>query len=226
MSQAEEKPQAAGGQQWLTAMLGPQSLEDAGWRLMAQDARLITAQKGARLFQAGDPCREFVMVLDGSIRVQYLDEEGNEIVIYRVQGGETCILTTSCLLGQTAYPAEGIVEEPLQAALVPLATFRRALASEAVRNFVFAAMGRRLADLMRRIDELAFRRLDRRLAQYLLRQGCVVEATHQEIAVELGSAREVVSRLLKDFERKGWLVLGRGRIEICQSAALARLACD
>ncbi|MFQ5488067.1 MAG: Crp/Fnr family transcriptional regulator [Gammaproteobacteria bacterium] len=226
MSEGVEQPQTASGQHWLATMLGPQSMADAGWRLMARDARLIRAEKGARLFQAGDPCREFVMVLAGSLRVQYLDGEGNEIVIYRVRTGETCILTTSCLLGHANYPAEGIVEKPLQAALVPLDTFRRALDSEAVRIFVFAALGRRLVDLMVRIDELAFQRMDRRLAQYLVRHGGVVEATHQEIAVELGSAREVVSRLLKDFERKGWLVLGRGRIELRQLAALARLACD
>ncbi len=118
------------------------------------------------------------------------------------------------------------VEEPRQAALVPLDTFRRALDSEAVRNFVFAALGRCLVDLMVRIDELAFQRMDRRLPPYLVGQGGVVEAIHQKIAVEVGSAREVVSRLLKDFERKGWLVLGRGRIERRQPAALARLACD
>ncbi len=226
MTQTEKRPRREEGADWLRAFPAVQSRNDPGWRLMARDARLVEADKGTRLFQAGDPCREFVMVLAGAIRVQYLDEQGNEIVIYRVRAGETCILTTSCLLGQVNYPAEGIVDAPLRAALVPLATFRAALASEAVRDFVFATMGRRLMELMLRIDELAFRRMDRRLAQYLLARGRVVEATHQEIAVELGSAREVVSRLLKDFERRGWLRLGRGRIEIREPEALAGLACD
>ncbi len=207
--------------------LGSGCLQDEGWRLLAERAVRLQAPAGRRLFQAGDPCREFLLVLQGCIRVQYLDETGNEIVLYRVRAGETCILTTSCLLGDADYPAEGLVEEDLVATAVTLPVFRRALASEAVRNFVFAAMGRRLVDLMLRIDELAFRRLDRRLARHLLdRRTAVVHTTHQDIAVELGSAREVVSRLLKDFERKGWVRLGRGRIEILHAGALAALAGD
>ncbi len=210
----------------LAAMLGDTALREPGWQLIARHAVDFRAPAGERLFQAGDPCRHFVLVLEGSIRVQYLDEEGNEIVLYRVSQGETCILTTSCLLGASAYPAEGIVETALRAALAPAAVFRQALACEAVRDFVFTAMGRRLVDLMRRIDELAFRRLDRRLARYLLGRGEEVRVTHQEIAVELGSAREVVSRLLKDFERRGWVSLGRGHIKVHAPEALSRLACD
>lgn len=225
MSETEES-QASRTGQWLAALVGEEGMADEGWRLLARHGRRITAPAGACLFHVGEPCTHFVLVLAGTVRVQYVDEAGNEIVLYRVRAGETCILTTSCLLGDRCYPAEGFVETPLEAVLVPLAVFRRALASEAVRNYVFAAMSRRLVDLMLRIDELAFRRMDRRLAHYLLGQGKVVAATHQEIAVELGTAREVVSRLLKDFERRGWVSLGRGRIEVRERAALEDLACD
>ncbi len=226
MSEQAKEPQSPPADHWLASLLGEEALADEGWRLLARHGQRITAPRGAHLFRVGEPCTRFVLVLAGTARVQYVDEEGNEIVLYRVRAGETCILTTSCLLGERCYPAEGIVESPLEAVLVPLAVFRRALASEAVRNYVFAAMGRRLVDLMLRIDELAFRRMDRRLAHYLLGQGTVLAATHQEIAVELGTAREVVSRLLKDFERRGWVSLGRGRIEIRATEALAELACD
>jgi len=224
-----KKPENAGLSgvpSWLAAVIPAGDLTDAGWQLVADNARLISTERGTELFHAGDPCRDFVIVLAGCIRVQYLDVHGNEIVLYRVQRGETCILTTSCLLGYTAYPAEGIVEETLQAALLPVAVFRRALAYESVRNFVFASMGKRIVDLMMLIDDIAFRRMDKRLAQFLLKQARCLHITHQDIAVELGSAREVISRLLKDFERRGWVSLRRGQIEIHDPEHLAELGCD
>ncbi len=210
----------------LSALLGEGGASGSGWRLIGQHAQLMRADRGTEMFRAGDPCQHFVIVLAGCIRVQYLDHNGNEIVLYRVQKGETCILTTSCLLGNARYPAQGIVEEPLEAAMVPMAVFRQALAHEPVRNYVFNTMGKRLVDLMLLVEEVAFRRLDGRLAQHLLKHGNVVRATHQEIAVELGSAREVISRLLKDFERKGWIAMRRRRIDILQPRALEKLECD
>lgn len=199
---------------------------DPGWRLLAAEARIVSLTAGAALFRIGDPCRDFVIVLDGSIRVQYSDAQGHEIVLYRVRRGETCILTTSCLMGGAAYPAEGLVEDDARLAVVSLAVFRRALNHEGFRNFVFATMGRRILDLMLVIDEVAFRRLDRRLAEYLAARGAAIDATHYQIAVELGSAREVVSRLLKEFERRGWVGLHRGHIEIRDRDALREFSCD
>ncbi len=211
---------------WLNALPDEARVSDPGWRLIGRHARIMDAPAGTELFRAGDPCSHFVIVLSGCVRVQYLDHNGNEIVLYRVREGETCILTTSCLLGQARYPAQGVAEETLQAALVPMPVFQEALAHEPVRAYVFNTLGRRLVDLMLLIEEVAFRRMDGRLAQYLLKQGEVVRATHQEIAVELGSAREVVSRLLKDFERKGWIAMQRRRIEILERRALEELGCD
>ena len=207
-------------------MLGEEQNPDPGWQLIARHGQVMSAPAGTEIFRAGDPCNHFVIVLSGSVRVQYLDQNGNEIVLYRVLEGETCILTTSCLLGQARYPAQGIAEEQLQAALVPMKIFQKALAHEPVRNYVFNTLGKRLADLMVLIEEVAFRRMDGRLAHYLLKHGDVVRATHQEIAVELGSAREVISRLLKDFERKGWIAMQRRRIDILDRQALDRLGCD
>ena len=210
----------------ITAVIPAADVADPGWRLLAEEARTVSLAAGAVLFKAGDPCREFVIVLGGSIRVQYSDAEGHEIVLYRVRRGETCILTTSCLMGGAAYPAEGLVEEDAKLAVVSLAVFRRALNHEAFRNFVFTTMGRRILDLMLVIDEIAFRRLDHRLAEYLAARGGAVDTTHYQIAVELGSAREVVSRLLKEFERRGWVGLQRGHIEIRDRDALREFSCD
>jgi len=210
----------------IAAVVPAADFADPGWRLLAAKSRTISLAAGTVLFKIGDLCRDFVIVLDGCIRVQYSDAEGHEIVLYRVRRGETCILTTSCLMGGAAYPAEGVVEEDARLAVVPLAVFRHALNHEDFRNFVFTTMGRRIVDLMLVIDEVAFRRLDRRLAEYLSERGGAIDTTHYQIAVELGSAREVVSRLLKEFERRGWVGLQRGHIEIRDHDALREFSCD
>jgi CRP/FNR family transcriptional regulator len=167
-------------------------------------------------------------VLDGSVRVQKLGENGREIVLYRVGRGETCLLTTSCLIARERYPAEGITETEVRAAALPVEVFNEALAlSAAFRGFVFAAFGARLAELMALIEAVAFERVEARLARRLLEAETAsgeVIATHQELAAELGTAREVVSRFLKEFERRGYVRLARGRIEIAERAALEKLA--
>ncbi len=139
--------------------------------------------------------------------------------------GESCILTTSCLMAGEAYSAEGIAETELRAAIVPDALFHDLLGrSPAFRRFVFAACGKRLADLLCLVQQVAFERIDARLAQHLLdrpaRNG-VVTVTHQTLAAELGTAREVVSRQLKNFERRGWVRLQRGSIALLRPDGLA-----
>jgi CRP/FNR family transcriptional regulator len=167
-------------------------------------------------------------VLDGSVRVQKLGENGREIVLYRVGRGETCLLTTSCLIARERYPAEGITETEVRAAALPDEPFNEALAlSSEFRGFVFASFGARLAELMALIEAISFGRIDARLARRLLESETAsgeVIATHQELAAELGTAREVVSRFLKEFERRGYVRLARGRIEIAERAALEKLA--
>jgi len=150
-------------------------------------------------------------------------ENGREIVLYRVSGGETCVMTTACLLAHENYGAEGMAETDITAVAISNTTFRTLLgASERFRDFVFSAYGERLADLMVLVEEVAFRRLDLRLADFLVKNqnGGTIETTHQALAVELGSVREVVSRVLKEFERRGWVKLARGRIEVMNDGGL------
>ena len=158
--------------------------------------------------------------------MQKIAENGREIVLYRVEGGQSCILTTNCLITGDEYSAEGITEGEVEALILPAATFRALLAcSEIFRGFVFSAYATRISGLLMLIEEVAFGRIDARLAGWLAERGQgELKATHQEIAVELGTAREVVSRQLKEFERRGWLTLGRGRLEILDVAAMAALA--
>jgi len=152
---------------------------------------------------------------------------GREIVLYRVEAGQSCVLTTACLLAYEDYSAEGVAETDLRAVLVPRRTFEELIArSPEFRRFVFTAYARRITDLFGLIDDIVFQRMDVRLATRLLdlaRDG-TVEATHHALAAELGSAREVISRLLGEFQRRGWVSQGRGELRILDADALIRLS--
>ena len=164
-------------------------------------------------------------MLEGSIRVRKLAPQGKELLLYRVAAGESCILTSSCLLGARDYTASAIAETDVSVLAMPRALFLDLLGSEpAFRNEVFELFAARLADLMTLVDAVAFQRLDQRLAGRLLGHGAIVTISHLELAQELGSVREIVSRLLGDFAQRGALRLGRGRIEILDAALLRRIA--
>lgn len=181
------------------------------------------------VFHQGDACEQYLVVLQGCVRVQALSVSGREIVLYRVKDGESCVITTSCLLGREEYPAEGITETETRALAIPRPVFDRALEQSATfRRFVFQNQGARLSDLIRRVEDVAFGRLDAKLARFLMdwsqRHDGEILLTHQQLATELGTAREVISRQLKQFERRGWLVAGRGKLLIRDLDALERLA--
>ena len=188
----------------------------------------IAAPAGAVLFRPGDLAAYYLLLLRGTVRVQLVTADGHTILLYRVRPGESCTLTMSSLLGQEAYAAEGLAETEVRGLGLPTALFERLIAeSHAFRQLVFAAFGRRLADLMLLLDEVAFRPMDARLAGWLLEQagsGGFLPVTHQAIAAELGTAREVVSRRLKELARQGLVRLARGQIELADQVGLRRLA--
>ncbi len=213
---------------WTTAIPGLSGLDPASRQFLRDAAHRITAPAGTVIFREGMACQAFLILLDGQVRVQKVGENGREIALYRVSPGETCVVTTVCLMTERDYDAEGVAESDIIAQAMPLATFRALLArSEAFRDFVFRAYGTRISDLLLLIEEVSFGRIDQRLAACLLERASVageLVATHQEIAAELGTAREVVSRQLKEFEHRGWLGLARGHIVLHDRAALSGLA--
>jgi CRP/FNR family transcriptional regulator len=196
--------------------------------LLLEATQPVSLPPGAPAFRAGSACEHYLLVISGSVRVQQLAESGREIVLYRVHGGETCVLTTACLLAHERYSAEAIAETAVEALALPQRVFDHLIGQSSVfRDFVFNAYASRLTELMVLVQEVAFGRIDARLAQRLLQRRNSddrVTLTHYELAVELGTAREVISRQLKDFEHRGWVRLERGQIDILEPGALAARA--
>ncbi len=203
-------------------------LDEDSATLLGNAGRRVNVPRGTVLFRAGDRCHTFLMVLDGAVRVQMASETGREIVLYRVGRGETCIVTTACLLTDKPYSAEAVAETDIDAVALAAGPFHELVArSAAFRDFVFASFGNRLTGMMMLIEEVAFGRVDLRLARFLADRRDTtggLDTTHQALAVELGTAREVVSRQLKEFERRGFVTLSRGRIQVLDPAALLALA--
>jgi CRP/FNR family transcriptional regulator len=189
----------------------------------AQHLRLVQVDAGAPLFGTGEPCRGLPLVLEGEVRVALRSPQGRALELYRVPRGELCVLSTTCLLGQRTLPAEGTAVGPVRLALLDVDGFDTCCSQAPFRRFVFSTLADRLTDLMALVEAVAFQRLDQRLAQALLGHGPVVHTTHQALADELGSVREIVSRLLGRFERAGWVRAGRERIEVLDVTALRDL---
>jgi CRP/FNR family transcriptional regulator len=213
---------------WTTRVEGLDGLEPEARAALLAAGTMATAPRGTVLFGPGRSPDTLILLLVGTVRVQQTSDTGREVFLYRVQAGETCVLTTACLLAREEYPAEGIAESDLRAILVPRSAFEDLLGrSPSFRRFVFATCARRITDLVEVIEEIAFRRVDVRLALKLLAlagSDGTVHATHQALAVELGTAREVVSRQLQEFQRRGWVALSRGSLTVTDRAALERLA--
>ena len=190
-------------------------------------ARHVQLPAATVFYREGDDATQLALVGTGDVRVLKLSDSGREITLYHVRDGQICLVNMLCVfLGRPAM-ATAIVEDTTDAVLVPAATLRAWVQREdPVRRFIFATMATRMLDVMTLVEEVAFRRMDERIAALLLdrfgSRGAKLNTTHEEIAAELGTAREVVSRVLKNFERVGTIALGRGEIELRDEAALRR----
>jgi len=212
---------------WIDRFMGLSRLEPAIKSLLVERSNVVNMPEGSVIFGPGKSPENLLLLLDGTVRVQQISDAGREVVLYRVHAGESCVLTTACLLAYEDYSAEGIAETPVRAVAIPRKVFDDLISqSEAFRNFVFSAYSKRITDLFHVIDEIAFRRMDIRLAQKLLEleKDGIVKSTHQKMAAELGTAREVISRQLSEFQRRDWVVQTRGQIELKDPASIKKLA--
>ncbi|PPD46491.1 MAG: Crp/Fnr family transcriptional regulator [Methylocystis sp.] len=202
-------------------------LDEPTKTLLRESAIRKQIPRGAILFRPGDQCVQFPLIVSGTVRIQRITESGREIVLYRVSTNETCILTTASLLSADNYAAEGVAETDVVAYIVPSERFAALMnASSGFRAIVFDGYSRRIATLMSRIEEIVCTRINVRLAERLLAlrgAGDRISVTQQALAADLGTAREVVGRTLKSFERSGWVKLSRGGAEITDAAALRAL---
>ncbi|HEY9119637.1 MAG TPA: Crp/Fnr family transcriptional regulator [Marinobacter sp.] len=182
-----------------------------------EKARMMQFPPGQILFSAGQHCHGLPLVLGGRVKVQMTGASGHSIVLYRMGADDICTLSIGCLMTGRAYRAEAVVEEGAETLMIPRGVFDRLMDQSAgFRLGIMESYGRRLDDLMLLVEEVAFRRMDKRLEEWLRSRAVrgPVVITHQELAVELGTAREVVSRLLKELERREMVQLSRGRIEV------------
>lgn len=184
--------------------------------------------KGTRLFQPGQDCPGYVVVHEGTIRVSITAESGREIVLYRVRPGDVCLQTFNALIHGALYTAEGLAETDLVIEVVPPEAFQERVASDrAFRMRLFGAVADRFSDLERLVEDVALTGIPARLARALLRladSDDAVNLRHEALAIEIGSAREVVSRQLAAFSRTGLISGTRGVIHLLSRSGLKALA--
>ena len=191
------------------------SVSESAKERIAQHCQPFTIGAGVRVFETSDTCQMMPIVTSGDIRVFSESDNGREITLYRVNQQQLCILTISCLLSGDRYPANAITESEVSGVSIPKALFMELFAEQtSFREQVLQTFSYRITELMQLLDAVTFKKLDLRLAQFLITHGPDIALSHQAIADELGSVREMVSRLLKQFEEKGWLQLSRKLIRV------------
>jgi len=183
----------------------------------------MTVPADTVLFSENAACQGFPLVLDGEIKVSRHSGDGRSLELYRVVPGELCLVSSASLFRPQPLSAFGITTRPSTFLLIGPDLFKRWIETPAFRNDVLGLFAERMSDLTALVDAVAFHKLDRRLAAALLGRGQQLNITHQALANELGTVREIVTRLLRRFERDGWVTLGREQITIVNSAALRAL---
>ncbi len=193
-------------------------------REFRQAAYFARIPAGKDIFVEGDSVQSIALILSGNVRVYKIGEQGREITLYRFGLGESCILTANAIMNQQTFPAVALVESEAEAVMVPADTFRDWMRRyDEWRSFLFDLLSQRLASVMAIVDEVVFHRMDARVAALLLRradQGSIIQMTHQEIAAELGTSREVISRILEGFDSAGLISSSRGQVEILDADEL------
>jgi len=204
-------------------MLKELSAADQAEMLAATSVMHLPA--GTVVFDENQACQGFPLLLSGRVHVIKAAPNGRELQLYCVDPGESCILTSSCLLGHAKYKARGVAKQYTELVVLPPATFKKLVSIyEPFRNYIFSLFSERLSELMELVSAVAFQKLDQRLARLLTLKSSPIHTTHQALADELGCAREIVSRLLKGFSDQGWVKLKREAIVITDSAPLIALS--
>ncbi|QDH79499.1 Crp/Fnr family transcriptional regulator [Echinicola soli] len=181
---------------------------------------LVEILTGEAIMEPGKFIKTVPIVLEGAIKVLRMDEEGKELFLYYLYPGETCALSLTCCESGKASEVKAIVEEDTKMLMVPVQYHEQWYEQyKQWKDFVLATYQKRFQEMLKVLDSVAFLKMDQRLARYLVTKmkknnSTDLSITHQEIANELGTSREVISRLLKQLEKKRWIELGRNRISV------------
>lgn len=193
------------------------------------EGRVVDLPTGAFICLEGNQCTHLPLLLEGSVRVYKTGEQGREITLFRIEPGDSCILTASCILGHKPFPAFAVTATDVRVLAIPTPAFLNWFNEyEAWRTYIFGLIARRLATVIEVVEEVAFHRMDARLAAYLSQESLPeasppkVLRTHEAIAADLGTSREVISRILKAFENEGLLALSRGTIHVLDPSGLQK----
>lgn len=199
---------------------------DEACLMVLDEAQIVKIEAGTIMFHEESPCDKFMWLLEGSVRIFKISEEGREVTVFRISPGELCLLTLNSLLGGKSYPASAKSETYTKGLMITAQQFHHLMDnSQGFRKYVLQALVERLTDVITLISDITFRRLDLRLACLLGQQfersaGMPLKVTHAELASELGTTREVISRILKEFERQQCISLNRGQIHLVSQDGL------
>lgn len=196
---------------------------------MEQCAYIRSCAKGSLIYSPEQECLGLVMVLRGEVRAVMLSQEGREIVLYRLKSGDTDVLSASCVVNQITFETQMISDTDCELLIIPavcLSAFKEN--NIHVRCFIFEKLGERFSDVMHRMQEMLFTRVDSRLAQALVQRAQQsgkqeITITHEQLASMISSSREVVSRTLKSMEKQNLIRLGRGKITILDQERMKQL---
>ena len=212
---------------WLSRFPQLENISDPVWHDVMKRAKHATLPSDHWVFHEGETCENYIFLLKGSTRIFKTLKNGREVILYHLHGGNTCTLTTAVLLSKECFPGDAKTETECRVALIPTDDFHLAFdQSSGFRKFVCRSLGNRIRDIIMLIESIASRHVDVRLARWLLMHGGgndPVRISHLELSLEIGTAREVISRHLRDFQKNGWITQERRRINVISSNGLESL---
>lgn len=204
-------------------------LQEEEQTILIQNAKILDYQAGDAVYSGGTQCLGMMLVLQGTLRTYLLSDEGKEITIYRLRQGDVCVLAASCILSAITFDVEMEAQTDASLLLLPAWVLSKLQDENVyVENYIYKEAAKRFSDVVEALQQMMFLSLTQRVASFLLDESAKqntssIIMTHEEIAKTIGSAREAVSRILKQLAKGGYISLNRGEIKIEEKAKLYQL---
>lgn len=204
-------------------------LQEEEQTILIQNAKILDYKAGDAVYSGGTQCLGMMLVLQGTLRTYLLSDEGKEITIYRLRQGDVCVLAASCILSAITFDVEMEAQTDASLLLLPAWVLSKLQDENVyVENYIYKEAAKRFSDVVEALQQMMFLSLTQRVASFLLDESAKqntssIIMTHEEIAKTIGSAREAVSRILKQLAKGGYISLNRGEIKIEEKAKLYQL---